>query len=788
MIYNYPKQRVSTKEKQNIEWYKPCYDFLIAKAISMNNKDLTRQCLQAANGIVDEDTYDYVLKPLTGDGDTLRNLPGTIRNVDFLTPIREKNMGEYMELPYKTIVTVVSPDISIKKNHALGVEIEKLMQQAFINLVNQTMETGVESKEVPDMKAFADDFNKKYIDDRVIQGQKRLNLLNSLTDFDTMRLQDYSYWWSCEEFYTYRWIENGEIRKESIHPLEAYPIDNGEQFVEDYDGFVRIQALSLSQFIDSYRDKIDDEDWAIINTIVDKGNTFQGADIPIPIQIFQKQYANTSLADFYNQFNATDSFSFIDSNRVIKVYTITWKTEKKIKILTYLDSNGEECEVEVTEDYKLDKSKGDIKIEIDWINTVMTGTRIGDERIGIYIKPEEELIQRRDPNNSSKVKLPYGGKKGVLTGIDINPIPKRILPYLALYRIYTLEQERCIAKYQPSIMLVPKSMLAEDSTGTTKDKYFYMKADNTLIYDDTEVDFNTVAQGFRIVGNPGLENYIRSLNELRKSTIEEAFMASHMNDERFGNINPNATATGSMENIKRAKLGTYMSVFMFNKALEKDHIADLEYSKVAWIDDKVGTYLDKDTQQLVEVTVEGIDHLETEYGIFVVNANEEMAKLKGFKDLAFSMGQNGDFEMSAVAINSDNSVEIQRKISEFSDKKREFETQNQNASLEQAKQIHQEQMDNEEKNRQNYLAGIELQNKGKYEVEMIKSDTASLGTDVNENNIFDNFDINKMHELRMKTTTEANKLGIENRKLDIKEKEIKSKEKIATVNRNRFSK
>ena len=102
-----PNQRVSKKEKLKEDHYRPTVDYWINKAWSQNNKAETQVNLDAANGIVDDDTYTYVLKPLTYqiDGQTI-NIPGEFREVDIITPIKEKNMGEYAQLPYDFYVNV----------------------------------------------------------------------------------------------------------------------------------------------------------------------------------------------------------------------------------------------------------------------------------------------------------------------------------------------------------------------------------------------------------------------------------------------------------------------------------------------------------------------------------------------------------------------------------------------------------------------------------------------------------------------------------------------------------
>jgi len=126
-----PNQKVSDKEKQKPEWYIPTCDYLISKAIALNNKIEVKRNLDAANGIVDYETYRYVMNPLSSSDNTLQNFPGEIRNVDFITPIKEKNLGEYINLPYVYHVKVNNMDVVMKRTKAVQDEVVRKMQDAY---------------------------------------------------------------------------------------------------------------------------------------------------------------------------------------------------------------------------------------------------------------------------------------------------------------------------------------------------------------------------------------------------------------------------------------------------------------------------------------------------------------------------------------------------------------------------------------------------------------------------------------------------------------------------------
>jgi hypothetical protein len=693
----FPEQRNSMRAKQDVKWYRPCYDFLISKAISINvNKKDVIENLNAANGIIEEEQYRYVTKPMKIKDETIAKLPGTIREFDFLTPIKEKNLGEYAELPYNYHVVTTNVDLVMKANKELNEALTGIVQQEFMNKVMGNQDPN-QRPNPQQLSQQLESFQKEFLDDwfreRAIKDREKLEYLNRITNFDYQRIQAYYYWWACEEFYTRRYIDKGRFVREILDPCNVFPLDNGEAFIEDMDGIIYVNYLTKQQVIDKWRDKLEPDDWTFLNKIFNQ-NTTDGTLIAS-----RKDLQEIPMAKYHTVIEAfaKDNWTFT-LNGKIPEWTVQWKTEQKIRILIYQNSLGEIKETEVDEDYKLDKANGDIEIKDDWINTVITGTRLGhNSGIAVDLPPEVEIVQRRDKNNKSVCKLTFGGKRGLLTGIRQNPIPRRIIPYMVLYRIYTLQQERAVARYRGDIALVPQSMINNDVSGTTAEKYFYMKADGTLIYDDSVVEAQS-AQAFRIVGNPGLDNYLSTLNELRKQTKEEAWDLANMNDYRYGNIPADSTVTNSQQNIINAKLGSVLAITMFNSAMERDHVADMEFSKIAWIDGVNDYYMNKDND-LVHVEIDGSEHCETEYGIFIKNAISENRKLKLAEDIAFSASQNGDFGLALKSIMTDDINKLSKYIDEGAKAKQEFEASQKQEEAKNAQAAQKAEIEDKQKDR-----------------------------------------------------------------------------------------
>ena len=741
---NLPPQRTTLAKKQDKDWYIPTYNYYINLAVSLNDKDATKTNIEAANGIVDSKVFNYLVTPLKklNSNSRIGKLPGEIRNVDFISSIREKNIGEYISLPYRFQVKVESPDAILKRNDELNKGITKIVGQLIVNKLNeQGVDTGQPTEPAPDPVKFADNFIKNWIDDRAIEGQHILNLIHSLNDFDYKRIQGFQDWWATEEFYTYHYIINNEVYTDVISPLCAFPIDNGSDFVEDMDGMVVRDRISLQQFIDNYRDLIDDNDKEYLDRLVTNGLSSDGKVIATPIQMMSRDFkyvGDTSIGK--------DGVAFTDTNCTIERNIICFKSEKEIKILQYINSIGEEIETEVELDYKLDKLNGDISLSSEWINEVYIGYRFGGDTTGIYIKPKPCEVQRYDEYKKSP-KLPFGGKKGMLKGIAINPIPKRLIPFLVLDNIILLHEERAIAKFKDNITVIPKSLLAADEEiGTAQEKYFYMLADNTITYDDSTVDMNTIIKGFKVVGSPYAEKYLTTLIDLRDRNKREAMDIANMNSERFGDINPNSGKGVLEQSIYRAKLGTLLMIYTYHKALERDHNAELEFSKVAYVNGKYGTYFDKDN--VVEVDVNIDSHPYNKYGVFVTNSKTDEEKFDLYKNLvASAASQSGDYEVSSAIIGADNISELKKTIKALADAKKEYEQSLQESQQATIKEVQDKRDATENAKMQNNLDVAKI--KGEYTIQstIISGENKN---DENDSESVDTKDVYKESEMRLK--------------------------------------
>jgi hypothetical protein len=663
-----PNYKVSDAIKRTKDWYINAIDWLISKSISDNNKRQTFEAQRVANGIIDTNEFKNTIQPFANVGEEIKNLPGTIRNIDFVTNIREKNIGEYISLPYKYFVTVENPDLIMKRDSLVSQMVFKEVQSLLATYVEQ-LQSGQQPQQIDPavIKDKADKLAQEFFDNKVIEAQHILDFINHFNNFYFQRIQAFNDWWCTTEFYTYRYIQNGELYKEVFDVASSYLIENNADFNEDKEGFMYKQRITFQEFEQHYSDRLTKDEQDYLKTI--SYNAGMGG-YTVPINIL---YERGNL-DGLTNYTTGNTNNYLLGGETMDLYRLFFVAQAPVYELTYTDEMNRIQTTHVDSKYELNKANGDIEINKIWIPKVYEAFRFGGENVGVYIAPQPLEVQRYD-KNANTVKLPIGGKKGLLKGLNMNPIPLRIKPYVIVDRILLLQIERTIAKYRSDLRIIPQSILNPDKAGTALEKYQHILADDTLIWDDTEVDINLIREGLRSIAGPNIAQYISTLWDLRIRNKNDALEVANMNQERLGQASSNQPLGTTENNLAYARLGSILMITIFNAALERDHIADLEYSKYAYINGKQATYFDKATEEYVELNIDPIENFYNRMGVSVSNSQLDSDIMDQFKRQAFSASQNGDMDMAAVAITATSPKEIAKTLTAMGEAKRTFEQQ-----------------------------------------------------------------------------------------------------------------
>lgn len=797
---NFPQQKVSGTIKSKAEWYTNCIDYVIDTGLAMNDRTEDEIKLRILRGDIPNSFYKKTLNPYNATNEKYQRFPATMRNLDIMSDIIRRYVSEYFKGVHEFIVGANNPDIVINKNAKLKEKIGELAQQAFQQEFEKAYQQAIQQAQqqgqdlntinpqdsMPDPEQFIKDFNEKYIDDESKQGQDMLDYIRSITQDNIIYLSAFFNFVSLGECFSYCDVRGSNIVKENVPVLEAYPIPNGNYFVEDHDMFARKMMLSYQQIMDMFEDNLDDKDKAFLETYYSRQSAHGGIT-----RLTYNQYFET-YPDVCEKFNKEerelfkrDPINVYDVNtNLYEVWHVVWRGEAKRGILTYINELGLTTTRVVDEGYTLNKEAGDISIEWTYEPQVYEGYRIGTRYTAIYpIKARPIAFNRGG-------KLPYNGIMEVLPMMGKFSIIKLITPYQIMRNIFAYHREMVIAKNKMLILLLPESLIASN----TEDKIYKMAADGVLLVDDTEDANSQKMANIRLL-NANLGSYITELTNLMEATKLEAREMVDMNVQRYGDIAQSAGAATTQEAITRSSMGMVILVQMFDEFRKADYNRDLDYCKLAYIDGLDTSYWNELGQKKY-ISLDVDTFINSDYSTTVRNDSKELDKVQQLRQWAFSAAQNGDLDMALAAITGDNVSQIKATVQKFTELKRQHEEQMQQTE----QMLKQEEIQNklreiEAKGEQDRLTE---QLKYQYELQLkyIDVDMSLLGQEGTDDG----------SEKRLAALAEQNKTNIEQQKLQlareqmyadsyskaadrqVKREDIKTKLQIAKTNKNKYDK
>ena len=323
-----------------------------------------------------------------------------------------------------------------------------------------------------------------------------------------------------------------------------------------------------------------------------------------------------------------------------------------------------------------------------------------------------------------------------------------------------------------------------------------MAADGTLLVDDAEDSNSQKMAQIRLL-NANMGDYIAQITQLMTATRQEAWDCVDMNAQRYGEIAQSAGAATTQEAVARSSMGSVIITEIFDQMRRRDYQRDIDFSQLAFIEGiQVGYNDSTGTRRYLSLDVNSF--VCSDCGVIVKNDAKEQDKIQQLRQWAFSAAQNGDLDMALAAITGDNISKIKSTIDKFNQIKAQHE--------EQMKQVEQQ---IKEEEIQMKLREIEAKGQQDKELEELKfqHEMALKYIDVDMSMLGNTGgDEASQAKNRLAAIAEENKVNIEREKLNlqrqniqstlynkaadraIKREDIKSKERIAKINKNRYDK
>jgi len=609
-----PQQRLPLSKK-NKKWREECVDAFInlSKFGLSERRNYLKTLYDYYNGEIDEQDYKYVLKPY---GRTRENFPSKLRNYPIIKPIIDLLLGEKAKRPLNFSVAVKNPDVVSQKQKVKQELLFTTVQQMFLKELAKL--PGFEQPEQgppPLPEEIMEEFDNTYTDNRAIKGQAAMNYIMQNEEVYDKFQKMFFHFLVAGECYTEKGVSNSEPFYDVLNPLDIdFDKDPDIDFVEDGDWAIVRKFSHASTIIDRFGDQLTDQ------------------------QILELENPQQTSVDSYLLYRAEASGADdnIYRNRLIECVTVYWKSRKRIGFVSYVDpTTGSIEEFQVEEGYRMPielKEQGG-KVQYEWVNEVWKGTKI-DGRFFADISPISN--QRVSIDNPSRCKLPINGRK--YSDINSNNISLVSLgiPYQLNYNIFKYRMELAIARSKDIIAQFDINMIPKK---WDMDKFMYYVEGTGIAW----VDYNKEGIMLSPQHQSVLDMSIKTIGQyisLLESIMLEWEKISGVNRQRQGTIGQYEGKGSSQQAILQSSHITEDLFRKFAQLEQRELQGLLDYSKEAWLTGKKATYVMPDlTTETLEI--DSLDHMESEYGIFVSNAGDDQNRLREAKQLSQAMIQNG---------------------------------------------------------------------------------------------------------------------------------------------------
>ena len=241
---------------------------------------------------------------------------------------------------------------------------------------------------------------------------------------------------------------------------------------------------------------------------------------------------------------------------------------------------------------------------------------------------------------------------------------------------------------------------------------------------------------------------------LLESILNEWEKLSGVSRQRQGTIGAYEGKASSQQAILQSSHITEDLFRKFGRLEQRDLQALVDYSKEAWLTGKQGMFVMPDgTTDFLDL--DSMQHMESNYGIFVSDSGKDVERLDQMKQLAQAMMQNGSKGSTiAEVLESESFTQIKGKLKAAEKAQEELERAQQQAEQQQAQQ--QMEMQQAEMER----ASIDKEKDRQLDIEV-----ALINAEARKNPELDSFNMQKLMQ------------DFENkqRELDIREKELGAK-------------
>ena len=832
----FPDQFKTEKEKMDESWIKNTMDYFANKSYAeyVKNRDTFVKNYDLVKGILRmEDFYqEPQVKSFTDMLTADLALPAYVKMYSIITTPLNELVGEISKRPDAFRVKAFDDDSKSEElEFKTGILQEFVINQAKQKIIEKAQLQGAEideeqlqqmtMQEVQDELDSYTSVAEKWAN-HILTAQKAEFVLKEKSEdaFRDMLI-------SAREFY-HIYEDNSKLgfNVEVANPKNTWFLSTPDRkYVSDPTGRAQgayaagtVQVMELSEIIESIPDLTKDEidhlrsslqDYGLINVRESNlGNPNAGDGIdsvqydtydPLVLQtrmIIESEMKDNDdgLKDFLGLTSNVSSFGY--KYVVVRAY---WISKKKIGKVIYTDEMGNEQSMLVDENYKKGTIPTEQSLEWGWINQWYQGIKIGPD---IYhIKPYKLLNY-----------CPIIGVIHEIKNTEAKSLVDLMKPFQVLYNVcmnqlYKLLEKEVGKVYLTSIRHIP---IPKDGDAQDALDIWEMEARNrgVMFIDDSPENLKSPSSfnQFRDIDLTRTQE-IQSRYNLAMQLKNECWELIGMSKQRLGSISASETATGTNTAITQSYSQTEPLFVAHEYVLGQLYQAIIDAS--LYIESRkpqsTVSYITSEGESAF-VQVNGTDLKFRDLKVFLTNRPEDQKMFNEIRSLSQAVLQNGGSLHDIIELYSTDSVRQMKKVfktlKERQEQLEDQKMQQQQQQLEQQQQQAQaqlaqvQQMNDAKVANDNYQA--ELDRINKIQIAMINaeskagplSDVDTSGTpDVlemsklmsDQNKAAKDYDL-KMHDINSKNKLAADKMAIENKKIDAELKNQENDLQIAKIN------
>lgn len=617
-----PKLRVShsTKIANDFEHTKRVIDNYISCSTFVDelvNRDIRdpRIFYDAYNNRLPDEYFNYVTNPLNSSKAEYTNWPSKIRSYSIIRPNIDLLEGEYEKRPFSFAVKVHYNDQVNTRQEAEYQAILQALQQQFINtLAQRGTNTGQPEQPVELPEKIKSKFQSNYKDQRALMGESALDIIIDQQHLEEKFKRLFRDWLIAGEVFSYKGIRGSNIVYERVSPLDiSYDKSPDTEYIEDGQWVVRRIYMTPSDVSDLFYEELKEKD---LDLMEDENGGLTLRAIGTGLQ------------------NSIRNDEDLRSSKVI-VYHVVWKYLIKVGILTYINEFGQEEKIEVPEQFKPNKDLNE-SVEWFWVNEVWEGYRLTND---LYVGIRPVPSQRNTVNSLSECRLPYNGKRFSDTHSQNVSIVEMGLPYETLHRILHFNLEKTIAKSKGKIALIDQNVIPK-KFGWDEEKFFYWaEATGFAMIDRSQPGVDKSYNQYSTL-DLGLYQHISSLVELMQYVKSEWDELLGITRQRKGDSKASDSVRGNQMAISQSAVISEKVFSRFEEFVRSELQGLLDVSKLAWIDGFQAVHQGDDMRNAI-LQIDPSQYIESDYGVHISRSARDLQNLEMVRQQVQSFAQNG---------------------------------------------------------------------------------------------------------------------------------------------------